>query len=217
MTQNQLPRGLRMVGLLSVTIALFSLRYSAIPWHVWPDTDPLIRAANFTMPLPLFFHAMFASIALAVGPFQFVPGLRARRPRLHRYLGRLYVLACLIGGAAAIVVARHAAGGAIAGLGFTTLAVLWTSTTAAAGIAAMNGNFDRHRMLMRYSFAMTFAAVTLRLQAPIGLALLGFHSYAEMSPWLAYTSWIPNLAAVWIYGIVSRGRGIAPQVSAAAA
>jgi hypothetical protein len=55
-----------------------------------------------------------------------------------------------------------------------------------------------HRLLMRFSYAMTFAAVTLRLQIPIGFAL-GYASYPAMSPWLAYTSWIPNVIAVAIY------------------
>jgi hypothetical protein len=51
---------------------------------------------------------------------------------------------------------------------------------------------------MRLSYAMTFGAVTLRLQIPIGLAL-GYPGYPEMSVWLAYTSWIPNVIAVLIY------------------
>ena len=41
--------------------------------------------------------------------------------------------------------------------------------------------------------------MTLRLQIPIGLAFLGFHSYSQMSVWLAYTSWIPNVIAVALY------------------
>ena len=45
-----------------------------------------------------------------------------------------------------------------------------------------------HRILMRFSYAMTFGAVTLRLQIPFGMMFFGFHSYTEMSPWLAYTS-----------------------------
>ena len=45
---------------------------------------------------------------------------------------------------------------------------------------------------------MTFAAVTLRLQIPIGFAL-GAPSYPALSVWLAYTSWIPNLAAAAVY------------------
>jgi hypothetical protein len=152
----------------------------------------------------LFFHAMFASIALIAGPLQFVPGLRSRLPKLHRWAGRLYVLSCLVAGTAGIAVASHAAGGPVAGFGFATLAVLWMATTAAAWSAAVSRDFERHRALMRYSFAMTFGAVTLRLQIPFGFMLFHFHSYAEMSRWLAYTSWIPDLVIVWLVGVLAR-------------
>jgi hypothetical protein len=51
---------------------------------------------------------------------------------------------------------------------------------------------------MALSYAMTFGAVTLRLQIPIGF-MLGYPGYPEMSVWLAYTSWIPNVIAVFVY------------------
>ena len=60
--------------------------------------------------------------------------------------------------------------------------------------------FDLHRLLMRFSYAMTFGAVTLRLQIPFFL-MNGFHSYSEASVWLAYTSWIPNVIAVALYAM----------------
>jgi hypothetical protein len=78
------------------------------------------------------------------------------------------------------------------------LAVLWIAVTLGAWRAAVRRRFPLHRLLMRLSYAMTFAAVTLRLQIPIGLAL-GFEGYSAMSPWLAYTSWIPNVIAVAVY------------------
>ena len=56
---------------------------------------------------------------------------------------------------------------------------------------------------MRFSYAMTFGAVTLRLQIPIGF-MLGYASYSAMSVWLAYTAWIPNVIAVALYAIVER-------------
>jgi hypothetical protein len=59
---------------------------------------------------------------------------------------------------------------------------------------------------MRLSYAMTFGAVTLRLQIPFGL-MLGYTSYSAMSVWLAYTSWIPNVIAVLAYTALERARG----------
>ena len=58
---------------------------------------------------------------------------------------------------------------------------------------------------MRFSYAMTFGAVTLRLQIPIG-SLMGYASYPAMSVWLAYTAWIPNVIAVALYAAMERWR-----------
>ncbi len=71
--------------------------------------------------------------------------------------------------------------------------------------------FDQHRLWMRFSDASTFAAVTLRLQIPFGFIFFGFHSYAEMSVWLACISWIPNVIVVALYSLLlaSRKRGVA--------
>jgi hypothetical protein len=44
---------------------------------------------------------------------------------------------------------------------------------------------------------MTFAAVTLRLQIPLGIGLFGFGDYATLSPYLSFTAWLPNVLAVW--------------------
>ncbi len=63
---------------------------------------------------------------------------------------------------------------------------------------------------MRFSFAMTFGAVTLRLQIPIGF-VLGYASYSAMSVWLAYTAWIPNVIVVALYTVMEQRRSLAPQ------
>ena len=58
---------------------------------------------------------------------------------------------------------------------------------------------------MRFSYAMTFAAVILRLQIPIGYAL-GYDSYSSMSRILAFTSWIPNVLIVALYSTLESRR-----------
>jgi len=95
---------------------------------------------------------------------------------------------------------RPASGGAVAGFGFEMLAVLWIGTSLGAWRAAVRRRFEVHRLLMRLSYALTFGAVTLRLQIPIGF-MLGYPNYPAMSVWLAYTSWIPNVLVVGLYSI----------------
>jgi hypothetical protein len=188
------------MAFLAVGIALQSMRYMAVPWGVWLAIGDDIRGVIEHVPVQMLTHAIVAPFALLTGPFQFLPGLRARRPRLHRWTGRVYVTACLVAGLAALATAPFASGGPIAGTGFGILALLWVSTTFTAWRAAVARRFDLHRLLMRFSYAMTFGAVTLRLQIPIGF-MLGYPSYAAMSVWLAYTSWIPNVMVVALYSL----------------
>ena len=192
--------GLWTMGLLAVAIAVHAMRFVAVPANIWLGVDEGIRSVIERVPLQALTHMIIAPIALFVGPFQFIPGLRARRPQLHRWMGRTYVAACTIAGVGALATAPYASGGPIAGLGFGTLAVLWIAVTLGAWRAAMARNFDLHRLLMRFSYAMTFGAVTLRLQIPF-FFMAGFHSYTEASVWLAYTSWIPNVIVVGLWSM----------------
>ena len=199
--------------LLAAGVALYSLRYYGALGHRWFDVDPKLRAMIERVPLQALTHMLIAPLALVLGPFQFFPGLRARYPQAHRWSGRLYVAACTVAGAGALATTPFATGGPVAGLGFGILAVLWVGTTLGAWRAAVQRQFALHRLLMRFSYAMTFGAVTLRLQIPIGFAL-GYPDYPAMSVWLAYTSWIPNLIVVAIYSMTqARRRPAAPVLA----
>jgi hypothetical protein len=192
--------GIATMNILATGVALYSLRYLGALAAVWLDIDPAVRAVIAAVPIQALAHMLFGPIALLIGPVQFLEGLRAAHPRVHRWSGRLYVVACLVSGTAALATAPFASGGPVAGLGYGMLAVLWLATTLGAWRAAVLRQFALHRLLMRFSYAMTFAAVTLRLQIPVGFAL-GYESYSAMSIWLAYTAWIPNLVAVALYSV----------------
>ena len=132
------------------------------------------------------------------GFLQFVARLRNGYPAIHRWVGRLYIFAILVGGAAGLTLAFGAIGGPIAGWGFGLLSLVWIATTLQAVRLAMAGRFAEHRRWMMRSFALTFAAVTLRLQLPV---LIGFGgmSYADASIILAWSCWLPNLVFVeWL-------------------
>ena len=204
------------MAFLSVGVALYSFRFAGVLWNIWPLIGPEIAGVVKSVPFQALTHMLIAPIALLVGPFQFWAGLRSRQPALHRFIGRTYVAACTIAGIAGLATAPFASGGPIAGLGFGILAILWVSTTLIAVNAAMKRDFVLHRRLMRYSFAMTFGAVTLRLQIPIGLIFFHFPSYAPLSVWLAYTSWIPNVLIVWVYNTFRHSRDVVSMQAAVA-
>ncbi len=175
----------------SLLIALASYRFLALGL---PLSFPDMRGQIESQRLAFILHISFAPIALGIGSLQFFAAIRRRKP-LHRWLGRTYGIAILISGIAGIFVALNAAGGLSTQLGFTLLALAWLFTTANAIRHAMARRIGLHRRWMIYSFALTFAGVTLRLYL-LGFMAAGF-SYTEASVYLAWLCWLPNLGFAW--------------------
>jgi uncharacterized membrane protein len=183
-----------LAAFLSLGVALVSYRLLAPnPPAVGPDV-----LANLMRRPWLPIHAGLAATALLLGPFQFLPRLRARRPKLHRTIGKIYVTACLLGAPAGLMLALGTDAGPIAQWGFGTLAVLWFAATARAFWLATRGRFVEHRRWMIRSFAMTFAAVTLRLYLPIPPMFLHM-SFIEGYRIISWFCWTSNLAVAEIY------------------
>jgi uncharacterized membrane protein len=191
---------------LSLLIALASLRY-LVPGA--PGAAPPILDNAFTRYGALTVHAGFALVALFVGPFQFLPGLRARRRGLHRLMGRVYVTACLVGGLSGLVLAFGARTGPISTAGFGLLALLWMHATARAWRLAVQGRISEHRRWMIRSFALTFAAVTLRLYLPY--AFFSPFGYDATYRAISFLCWVPNLLAAEIWLFASRSARPAPS------
>jgi uncharacterized membrane protein len=179
-----------LMALMCVGIAGYALRAAAL--NKWPPPVALNAAGLTTLTI----HAGCALIALLIGPFLFAPSIRTRHRRLHRWMGRIYCLACLAGGVAGAALAWGTTSGPLARYGFGGLAIAWLACTSLAWASAVNADFSRHRMWMVRSFSLTFAAVTLRLYLPIALA--SGLSFAQAYPVIAWAAWVPNLiVAEW--------------------
>lgn len=142
-------------------------------------------------------HILAAALALVLMPFQFWSRLRNRRRNLHRWTGRIYAMAVLVGGISGIALALNTASGPLAASGFGLLGIVWIAATVVAVLAALRRDFPTHRRWMIYSAAMTFAAVTLRIQIP--LAMIGGLSFETSYPVIAWSAWVPNVVAVHIW------------------
>lgn len=180
-----------LTGLFCAVIALVGWRY-LIPNVSAPE--PV--AMNSMRPPWLAIHAVSAATALFVGPWQFVRRIRVHRP-LHRWTGRLYVAACLIGGSTGFILALGVSTGSISTAGFGLLAIVWVYSTAMAWRLASQRDFVAHRRWMIRSFALTFAAVTLRVYLLIAPALPVTFEDAYRA--ISFISWVPNLLLAEIY------------------
>jgi uncharacterized membrane protein len=125
--------------------------------------DPAFWARFDTYPLLSGMHVLGAGLALLVGGFQFSSRIRQRFTNFHRWLGRTYLSAALVGGIGGFCIAVNSDGGLVAKFGFATLAVVWLYSSWQAYIAIRARDIATHRAWMMRSFALAFAAVTLRI------------------------------------------------------
>lgn len=202
--------GWGVVLLLSLlTVLLVSPYLSLNPELFFPEQRAVYSAHLAT----LFAHVAGGIVTLTLGPFLFLNSLRARRPAVHRWLGRVYLLGVLIGGVAALPMALRAYGGGLASAGFAAVGLLWLATGLLAFTHIRAGDVQAHRRWMIRNFALSFAAVSLRFQSPLLSALIGFEA---AYPIVAWSSWGLNLlVAEWLIRS-QRGRGRAVAVRAAA-
>ncbi len=153
---------------------------------------PDMRAAFEANRVGIYTHVFAAAVALGLGPFQFSTRLRERRPGLHRWSGRLYLgVGVLIGGLSGLYMAFHAFGGVVARLGFAALAIAWLYTGVRAYRAIRGIDPRAHRRWMIRNFALTFAAVMLRLWVPA--SVLAGIPLESAYPVIAWLCWVPNL------------------------
>jgi hypothetical protein len=108
-------------------------------------------------------HVFTSMVPLLAGFTQFAPGLLKRWPRLHRGVGKAYVVTvCGITGPASLVMGFYANGGSSSRVAFVTLAVLWLGSTALGWWFALQRQWQIHREWMIRSYALTLSAITLR-------------------------------------------------------
>lgn len=155
-------------------------------------------------------HVFGSALALLIGPLQFVERWRRARPMVHRTLGKMYLaLGVLPGGVAGLYMAFHSYGGWVAHAGFGVGAAVWLVTAWLAYAAARRRDFVSHRAWMIRNFAMTFAAVTLRIQ--LGSSFAAGINFDVFYPIVAWSSWVPNLAvAEWLIRV---GRSKTPPLA----
>jgi uncharacterized membrane protein len=182
-----------LITLFALGIALISSRYLTLNPAVY---FPQQRLVYETHTAGIILHIVGGLLALVLGPFQFLSGVRARWPGLHRWVGRLYLLGIALGGFGGLYMATYAYTGLVATLGFSALALLWLVTGAMALVTIRRGEVALHRRWMLRNFALTFAAVTLRVELTPLAGVLG-EQIGYMT--VAWACWIPNLlVAQWL-------------------
>ena len=128
-----------------------------------------LLAQNFVL-IP---HVISGLAAFLIGPLQFSSRLRQRNLRLHRNLGKTYVIAIFISVPSALLLGDALPNPLI--IAADSQAILWFICTAAAFVTARNRHIAQHRVWMIRSYSVTLVFFTSRVLLPIP-------AYGNMSP-----------------------------------
>jgi uncharacterized membrane protein len=142
--------------------------------------------------ITFYSHISFGAIALMTGSLQFFPRLRNQYLHSHKIVGKIYVVSVFLGGIAGFYIALFASIGTVAQLGFSFLAISWLYTNWQAYQSIKRKKINRHQVFMIRNYALTLAAVTLRLYLGFFTTFLAF-PFEQAYPIIAWLCWIPNL------------------------
>lgn len=187
-----------LLTLLCWGVAVYGIMFYAVSLPAPGRLHPEMLAVFETHPLGIRTHVLGASVALLLGPWQFSRRLRAVKPALHRWVGRIYLAVGVgIGGLAGLYMAGTAFGGIVSQTGFSVLALAWLYTGWRAYAAARHRDIAVHRRWITFNFALTCAAVSLRIL--LGLSFAHQLPMEQSYPVIAWLCWVPNLLlAAWI-------------------
>ena len=189
--------GKRVSWVVMTVLALFVAVYAGLVLFLPGFGPPFLNEKRVNTPLALYGHLAGGLVALAIGPWQLSTRLRAGALNRHRWMGRVYVIAALIGGIGGLSLAMRSMFGLVTHVGFGMLAVLWLYSTTMAWIRIRAGDQVAHWRWMIRSFALTLAAVALRIYVPVSSLLhIPFEDAYQVISWFC---WVPNLiVAEWI-------------------
>jgi hypothetical protein len=110
-------------------------------------------------------HFAAGGVILALGCIQLIAPLRARYPQVHRWIGRVYVLAALCAGVGGLtfIFAKGTIGGAAMDLGFGLYGALTVLAAAQAYRYARARDFAQHRAWAMRLFALAIGSWLYRM------------------------------------------------------
>jgi uncharacterized membrane protein len=191
-------KGLKIFGILALTFFSFLMLQITIPYFSFEPDVKFLKIKqwivhNDVWRTAFFIHVTTSIFLLLAGFTQFYSPLKKNASKLHRLVGKSYVVIILFfSGPSGLIMAFYANGGLPSKVAFSILSVLWLFFTAKAWVEIKKKNFVTHGEYMIRSYALTLSALTLR--AWKYLIVIMFHPH-PMDGYMivAWLGWVPNL------------------------
>jgi hypothetical protein len=144
--------------------------------------------------LPAYYaHIFVGGIVLVAGFFQFSESIRIKYTRIHRSTGYVYIFGILFFAApGGMVMAFFIDRGPIVLASFIVQCMLWFHFTSMGFRKVLVLQFDEHEKWIMRSYALTLAAITLRMYIFVGSYWMDLSNPTAYGVF-AWLSWVPNL------------------------
>lgn len=189
--------GFVLMGILALLIGIYPLLYAFVDekYTLLGSKAPEILY-NRIWKTAFLAHIIFGALALFIGWRQFGSSFRNKYKRLHRVIGKVYIIAVIISSVTSVYMGFYANGGIIAATGFISLGIIWLISTLVSLVSIKNGHVICHQQWMTYSYACIFAAVTLRILLPLLKSITGDPNGSYIA--VAWLCWVPNLLTAYL-------------------
>ena len=173
---------LRVIFFLTGVATVYFLFTRAFPYLNYSTSE----GRYWTDSILIFTHVVFGIAATVLGPFQFISAIRKKNVKVHRLMGKIYLISTLIAALVSwmIIVPKHDANLAYQ-TGLFFLGFAWISTGSMAYLAIRKGKVDIHREWMVRSYVVTLAFVSFRLIADI-LRSYNFENVESTMAWMCW-------------------------------
>jgi uncharacterized membrane protein len=148
-------------------------------------------------------HVIPGMLFLLIGPFQFASSNRRRRPVLHRWMGRIFVVAGAIVGITALVMSpQMAIGGPVESAATTVFGAWFLFALGNAYTSIRRRDVTRHRQWMIRAYSTGLAVTTIRpivgmFFATSRLTGLTPRDFFGIAFWIGFTAHV-IAAELWI-------------------
>jgi uncharacterized membrane protein len=175
------------------------IAYSSFETNVGFLQQKQAYLTNTVWRIAFYVHVFTSVFTLFAGFTQFSSFILTEYKKLHRIIGKLYVVIVLfINVPSGFILAIYANGFLPSKIAFLVLDILWCWFTYMAWHSVINKKFKEHRNYMIRSYALTFSAVTLRTWKLV-LSSLFIMEPIHIYMIIAWLGFVPNLLfAEWL-------------------
>ena len=188
-TNNSTGNSIVWIGILFI-ILLVALKFVVGELKYYSFNEDIL-GRFWSIKWVLIGHLTGGALALVIGPFQFWKSLRTKYLKWHRNLGKVYLIAILIGSLCSIYMAWTTA---LAvhwtwALSLQALGLAWIATAFMAYRAVKKKKIQMHKEWMIRSYIVTFAFVLFRWMVDLPFVVeLG--NFIERAPTVGWVSWV---------------------------